>query len=55
MFEQIKHNMENIAGIEIFPVLSLIIFFAFFVGLAFWVFSYKKDKIDEMSQIPLND
>jgi len=47
--------MENIAGIEIFPVLSLLIFFSFFVGLAIWVFSYKKDKIDEMSQIPLND
>ena len=55
MCEQIKHNMENIAGIEIFPVLSLLIFFSFFVGLAIWVFSYKKDKIDEMSQIPLND
>jgi cbb3-type cytochrome oxidase subunit 3 len=55
MFEQIKHNMETIAGVAIYPVLSLIIFFAFFVGLGIWVFSYKKEKIDEMSQIPLND
>ena len=55
MFEQIKHNMETIAGVAIFPILSLLIFFVFFVGLAIWVFSYKKDKIDEMSQIPLND
>jgi cytochrome c oxidase cbb3-type subunit 4 len=55
MFEQIKHNMETIAGVAIFPVLSLLIFFSFFVGLAIWVISYKKDKIDEMSQIPLND
>ena len=55
MFEQIKHNMETITGVAIFPVLSLLIFFSFFVGLAIWVFSYKKDKIDEMSQIPLND
>jgi cytochrome c oxidase cbb3-type subunit 4 len=55
MFEQIKHNMENIAGIALFPVVSLIIFFAFFVGLAIWVIGYKKDKIEEMSQIPLND
>jgi cbb3-type cytochrome oxidase subunit 3 len=47
--------METIAGVAVFPVLSLLIFFAFFVGLAIWVFSYKKDKIDEMSQIPLND
>jgi cytochrome c oxidase cbb3-type subunit IV len=55
MFEQIKHNMETIAGVAIFPILSLLIFFAFFVGLGFWVFSYKKEKITELSQMPLND
>lgn len=47
--------METISGVEIFPILSLLIFFAFFVGLGIWVFSYKKEKITEMSQIPLND
>jgi cbb3-type cytochrome oxidase subunit 3 len=47
--------METIAGVAAYPVLSLLIFFVFFVGLGIWVFSYKKEKIDEMSQIPLND
>ncbi len=47
--------METIAGVAVYPILSLLIFFAFFVGLGVWVFSYKKEKIDEMSQIPLND
>jgi cytochrome c oxidase cbb3-type subunit IV len=55
MFEQIKHNMETIVGVEIYPILSLLIFFFFFVGLAFWVFTYKREKIDELSQIPLKD
>jgi cbb3-type cytochrome oxidase subunit 3 len=55
MFEQIKHNMETISGVAIYPILSLLIFFLFFVGLGLWVFSYKKEKIDELSQIPLND
>lgn len=55
MFEQIKHNMETIEGVSIYPILSLLIFFIFFVGLGFWVFSYKKEKINEMSHIPLND
>jgi cytochrome c oxidase cbb3-type subunit 4 len=55
MFEQIKHNMENIQGIESYPVTALIIFFGFFVGLAIWVLSYKKEKIEELSEIPLND
>lgn len=55
MFEQVKHNMETISGVEIYPIISLLIFFGFFVGLAFWVLSYKKDKIDEMSQIPFEE
>ncbi|TRX41386.1 CcoQ/FixQ family Cbb3-type cytochrome c oxidase assembly chaperone [Flavobacterium restrictum] len=55
MFEQIKHNLETIAGVAIYPILSLVIFFVFFLGLGFWVYSYKKDTIQEMSQIPLND
>ena len=55
MFEQVKHNMETIADVAIYPILSLLIFFVFFVGLALWVFSYKKEKIEEMSQIPLKD
>jgi cbb3-type cytochrome oxidase subunit 3 len=47
--------METISGVEIYPILSLLIFFFFFVGLGIWVFSYKKEKITEMSAIPLND
>ncbi|MBO9585441.1 MAG: CcoQ/FixQ family Cbb3-type cytochrome c oxidase assembly chaperone [Flavobacterium sp.] len=55
MFEQIKHNMETISGIEIYPIISLLIFFLFFVGLGIWVFSYRKEKIQEMSSIPLDE
>ncbi|MGO4819361.1 CcoQ/FixQ family Cbb3-type cytochrome c oxidase assembly chaperone [Flavobacterium sp. W22_SRS_FP1] len=55
MFEQIKHNMETIAGVEIYPILSLLIFFSFFVGLGIWVACYKKEKINELSQIPFNE
>jgi cbb3-type cytochrome oxidase subunit 3 len=47
--------MENISGIEIYPILSLLIFFFFFVFLGLWVFTYKKEKIKEMSQIPLDE
>jgi len=55
MFEQIKHNMETIAGVAIFPILSLLIFFSFFIGLGLWVYSYKKETIEEISQMPLED
>jgi cbb3-type cytochrome oxidase subunit 3 len=55
MFEQIKHSMETITGVAIYPMISLSIFFLFFVGLGIWVFSYKKEKINELRQIPLHD
>jgi cytochrome c oxidase cbb3-type subunit IV len=47
--------METINGVALYPIISLIIFFAFFVGLGYWVFSYKKEKIKELSDIPLRD
>ncbi|MFM2264726.1 MAG: hypothetical protein RLZ77_142 [Bacteroidota bacterium] len=55
MFEQVKHSMETIAGVAIYPILSLSIFFLFFIGLGIWVFTYKKEKIDELSILPLHD
>jgi len=55
MLKFIKQNMETITGIEIFPIISLLIFFFFFVGLYWWVFTYKKEKIQELSNLPLEE
>jgi hypothetical protein len=55
MLKFIKHNLETIVGVEIYPIISLLIFFTFFVGLFFWVFTYKKDKIKELSELPIKD
>ncbi|HSD14187.1 MAG TPA: hypothetical protein VLB74_06035 [Flavobacterium sp.] len=55
MLKFIKHNLETISGIEIYPIISLLIFFFFFIGLYTWVFTYKKEKINEMSNIPFTD
>lgn len=55
MLKFIKHNMETIIGIEVFPIISFIIFFSFFVGLIIYVMMIKKSSIQEMSALPLND
>ena len=47
--------METIAGVEIFPIISLLIFFIFFVVLFWWVFTAKKEYINEVSNIPLDN
>ncbi|HAB26526.1 MAG TPA: CcoQ/FixQ family Cbb3-type cytochrome c oxidase assembly chaperone, partial [Xanthomarina gelatinilytica] len=33
MLKYVKNHMETIAGVEIFPIISLLIFFIFFVVL----------------------
>jgi len=55
MLKFIKGHMETIQGIEIYPIVSLIIFFLFFVVLFWWVFTAKKDYVKEVSQIPLEN
>ncbi|WP_423817979.1 CcoQ/FixQ family Cbb3-type cytochrome c oxidase assembly chaperone [Salinimicrobium sp. TIG7-5_MAKvit] len=53
MLKFIKGHMESIAGIEIYPIISLLIFFIFFVALFWWVFTAKEDYIHTVEQIPL--
>lgn len=47
--------MDTIAGIEIYPIISLLIFFTFFVVLFWWVFTAKKDYIKTVSNLPLDN
>ena len=47
--------MESITGIEIYPIISLLIFFLFFVVLTWWVITAKKDYINKVSNMPLDN
>lgn len=55
MLKFVKHNLESISGVEVFPIISLLIFFIFFVGLYSWVYTYRKEKINELSNLPFSD
>ena len=55
MLKFIKGNLESIDGVEIYPIISLLIFFIFFVLLFWWVFTARKDYIREVSNIPLDN
>lgn len=47
--------LDNIAGLEIFAIIGLIIFFSFFIGLLIWVIRMKKKKAEEYSRLPLEE
>ncbi|WP_345192536.1 CcoQ/FixQ family Cbb3-type cytochrome c oxidase assembly chaperone [Algibacter agarivorans] len=55
MLKFVKNHMESIAGIEIYPMISLLIFFTFFVLLFWWVITAKKDYIKNVSNLPLDN
>lgn len=55
MLKYIKNHMESITGIEIYPLISLLIFFVFFVVLFWWVVTAKKEYINTVSNIPLDN
>ena len=55
MLKFIKGNLESIDGVEIYPIISLLIFFIFFMALIWWVSTAKKEHIREVSNIPLEN
>ena len=47
--------METIADIEIYPIISLLIFFIIFVSYAIYAFTRPKDEVAKMSLMPLEE
>lgn len=47
--------METIVGIEIFPIISFIIFFTFFCAVAAYVIWQRKDHFTKMGMMPLDE
>ncbi|HEY5823318.1 MAG TPA: cbb3-type cytochrome c oxidase subunit 3 [Cyclobacteriaceae bacterium] len=50
-----KNILQSIEHIEIWPVISFVIFFLFFICLLWWVFTADKKFIDRMKQLPIDD
>ena len=55
MLKFVKNHLETIDGVAIYPMVSLILFFVFFVALFAWVATASKAHIREMRELPFND
>ncbi|WP_223274544.1 cbb3-type cytochrome c oxidase subunit 3 [Salibacter halophilus] len=47
--------MSSITDIEIFPLISFLIFFSVFVGFIIYVITMRKSTAEECANIPIND
>jgi len=50
-----KNVLQSIDNIQIWPVISFVIFFAFFLCLLLWVFTTDKKFIDKMKAMPIDE
>jgi cbb3-type cytochrome oxidase subunit 3 len=50
-----KNVLQNITNIEIWPIISFVVFFVFFLCLLWWVFRVDKKFIAEMAALPIED
>jgi cytochrome c oxidase cbb3-type subunit 4 len=50
-----KNVLQSIDNIEIWPVISFVIFFSFFLGLLIWVFTADQKYIQKMKSLPIED
>ncbi|WP_025763924.1 cbb3-type cytochrome c oxidase N-terminal domain-containing protein [Dyadobacter tibetensis] len=50
-----RNYLETIVGVEVYPLISLMIFFVFFVALVIYVFRIDKSSLDKMKNIPFSD
>jgi cytochrome c oxidase cbb3-type subunit IV len=48
------HYLEKITGVSIYPLISFVIFGLFFLVVLLWVLKTDKQKIYEVSRIPLD-
>jgi cbb3-type cytochrome oxidase subunit 3 len=50
-----KEVLQSIEGIEIYTIISMIIFILFFIGMTIWLFKVDKKYIKTMSELPLKE
>lgn len=55
MFKFIKQYAEKIEHAQVYPMISLVIFFLFFVVLLYYVKKMDKESITTLSNIPLDE
>lgn len=50
-----KNVLQNITDIQIWPIISFVIFFLFFICLLWWVFTVDKKFIARMASMPIDE
>jgi len=53
MIRFVKHYFEGITDVEIYPIISLLLFFIVFITMLIHVLRIPKENIEKISNLPL--
>ena len=49
-----KDVLRSIEGVEVYPIISLLVFFAFFTGIMVWFFLADRERLNDLAALPLD-
>jgi cbb3-type cytochrome oxidase subunit 3 len=50
-----KETLSSILHVEVYAIIGFFIFFSFFIFVSLHAWKMKKEEVDELSQMPLDD
>lgn len=50
----IQNVLRHMGGIDVYGVVSILLFFAVFIGVVWWAARLKPSELDTMAKIPLD-
>jgi len=53
MIRFVKHYFEGMADVEIYPIISLVLFFTVFITMLIYVLKIPKKNLEKISNLPL--
>jgi len=51
----ISETLSSIKNVEIYPIVTMLLFIAAFVGVVIWTFRLRKQEVARFSRLPLDD
>ncbi len=51
----VTNTLEGIAGVDLYPVIGLLLFFGFFIVLIIFVIKLSKSQVEEYGKLPLEN
>ena len=55
MHKDVIRDTALVADLELIPVISFVVFFAFFIGLIYYVIKQDKKSMNQMAAMPLSE